>query len=183
MHVSKRSSSRITVAILAISVLAITACSVDGGGGTVIPGEEPSDPFDMSGTWVLTLSSVDPPIAFECTEDLAGREFSFCESFEVSVVQDDIYFFPDPNPVAGQPFCDSLFTMSGSATVAEIYGVIDRSPVAGPGSQEAEAQRLEFNAGVIGDSATFALARLTLEGVSGECRMGGSYLGLRNGTP
>jgi hypothetical protein len=167
------------VSILAIPCLALTACYADGGGGVVVPGDDPSDPFDMTGAWVLTRSSVDPPFAFDCTEDLAGREFSFCESFEVSVAQDDVYFFPGPGNGEGEPFCDSRFAMSGSATIAEIYGEIERAPAVGTAPPVPEIQYLEFNAGVIGDSATFALARLTLEGVNGECTMGGSYLGLR----
>ena len=134
----------------------------------------------MTGTWTMTLNSVDRPFAFDCTEDLVGRSFPFCESFDVTVTQEGVFFLPEQGSGQGNPFCDSLFAMSGSATVREISGAIDRTPVVG---LVPPIQSMEFQAGVIGDSATFALARLTLQGVNGECTLGGSYLGLRIDSP
>jgi len=168
---------------LALCVLALTACSDDGGGVVVPGGGGPSDVLDMTGSWALTVNRVDPPFAFDCTGDLAGRTFSFCDRFEVAVVQDGVNFLPDPGGGPGDPFCDSRFEMSGSSTLREISGTVRRSRDTGVVPVVLEIENLEFQAGVIGDSATFALARLTIEGVNGACTLGGSYLGLRTESP
>ena len=73
--------------------------------------------------------------------------------------------------------------MSGSSTVREITGVIGRSRTLGMLPPQIEVENLEFQAGVIGNVATFALARVTILGMDGECTLGGSYLGLREGGP
>jgi len=169
--------------MLTVFCLVLTACNDYGGGVIVSGGDDPSDVLDMTGTWTLTLNSVDLPFTFDCTEDLVGREFSFCESFEVTVVQDGVSFLPESGNGQGEPFCDSQFEMSGSSTVQEISGAIVRTRTVSLVPPEIEIQNLEFQAGVIGDVATFALARLTLQGVIGECTMGGSYLGLRADSP
>ena len=44
-------------------------------------------------------------------------------------------------------------------------------------------QELEFQAGIIGNSATFALARLTIRDSAGECLLGESYVGARGTAP
>jgi hypothetical protein len=160
---------------LAVCCLVLTGC--DGGSVVVSGGDDPSDVLDMTGTWAFTLNSDDLPFAFDCTEDLDGRNFAFCDRFEVTVVQDGEFFLPAPENGQGDRFCDSKFAMRGSSTVREISGVIERTRAIGP--PELEIQNLEFQAGVIGDAATFALARLTVQGVNGECTLGGSYLGWR----
>jgi len=176
-------SSLRAVAMLTVSCLVGTACDGSGGGVIVPGGDDRSDVFDMTGTWTLTLNSVDLPFTFDCTGDLVGREFSFCESFEVTVVQDGLSFLPGSGTGQGEPFCDSQFEMSGSSTVRQISGTIVRTRTLSLVPPQLEIQNMEFQAGVIGDVATFALARLTLQGVTGECTMGGSYLGLRAGSP
>ena len=176
-------NSRTAVVMLTVFCLVLTACNDYGGGVIVSGGDDPSDVLDMTGTWTLTLNSVDLPFTFDCTEDLVGREFSFCESFEVTVVQDGVSFLPESGNGQGEPFCDSQFEMSGSSTVQEISGAIVRTRTVSLVPPEIEIQNLEFQAGVIGDVATFALARLTLQGVTGECTMRGSYLGLRADSP
>jgi len=168
---------------LAVSCLVLSACDGDGG-GVIVPGRDDlSDVVDMTGTWTLTLNPVDPPLLFDCTEDLIGRRFSFCESFDVTVTQDGLFFLPEPGNGQGASHCDSQFAMGGSSTVREISGAITRTRTISLVPPELEIQNLEFRAGVIGDAATFALARLTLQGVDGECMMGGSYLGLRTDPP
>ena len=176
-------NSRAAVVMLAVSCLVVMACDGSGGGVIIPGGDDLSDVLDMTGTWTLTLNSVDAPFTFDCTEDLVGRDFSFCESFEVTVVQDGLFFLPESGNGQGEPFCDSQFEMSGSSTVQEISGVIVRTRTLSRVPPEVEIQNLEFQAGVIGDVATFALARLTLQGGAGECTMGGSYLGLRADSP
>jgi hypothetical protein len=176
-------NSRSAIVLLIVSCLVLTACDGSSGGVVVPGGDDLFDVLDMTGTWTLTLNSVDLPFAFDCTEDLVGRAFSFCESFEVTVVQDGVSFLPESGNGQGEPFFDSQFEMSGTSTVQEISGVIVRTQTLGLAPPEIEIQNLEFQAGVIGDVATFALARLTLQGVVGECTMGGSYLGERTDSP
>ena len=97
-HSDKRTAapnSRAAVVMLIVACLVGTACDGDGGGGIIPGGGEPPDILDMTGTWTLTLNSVDLPFAFDCTEDLVGKEFEFCESFDVTVVQDGVYFLPE----------------------------------------------------------------------------------------
>jgi hypothetical protein len=176
-------TNRAAVATLAVFCLVLTSCDGDGGAVIIVPGgDDPSDVLDMTGTWTLTLNSVDLPYAFDCTEDLVGRSFSFCESFDVTVIQEGVLFLPAPVTGPGDLFCDSQFEMGGSSTVREIAGAITRTRAISAVPPELEIQNLEFQAGVIGDVATFALARLTVQGVIGECTMGGSYLGLRSDT-
>ena len=76
-----------------------------------------------------------------------------------------------------------MVALRGTSTVQEISGAIVRTQTLGLAPPEIEIQNLEFQAGVIGDVATFALARLTFQGVVGECTMGGSYLGERTDSP
>lgn len=163
---------------MAVSCLVLTACAE--GVGPVVPTPPRSpDAFDMSGTWTLTVNAVDPPVVFACDGDLAGRSFSFCDSFEVTVVQNDVNFLPAPGGDPSGPFCESTFEMTGTATVREISGMIGRARTVSATPPVVEQQNLEFQAGVLGNSGTFALVRLTIRGTGGECALGGSYRGER----
>jgi hypothetical protein len=134
---------------------------------------------DMSGNWSLSSNPDDPPLIVECTGDLPPEDFTFCDAFTVTVVQERELFTSDPGD---GPFCDSFFELVGSATVQEISGVIVRELV-DPPSTGSPFQDLEFQAGLVGDRATFALAWLTVPGVDGECMLGGSYIGVRVAAP
>ncbi len=174
------------VACVAVACLVLTACE-EGGGSTVFTPPAAivdSEAFDMSGTWSMTVNPVDPPrVVLDCTEDLAGQSFAFCEEFEVTVTQDDVFFLPEQGSDPGGQFCGSFFVVTGTSMVQEITGVIGRTRIVSVVPPISELQDLEFQAGVIGDSGTFALVRLTLQDMQGECTLGGSYLGTRAASP
>jgi hypothetical protein len=172
------------VVLAAVACLILTGCEGSSPpfvGNPMDP--ESSDFFDMTGTWTMTINPNDPPWTVSCTEDLVGESFSFCRTFEVTVVQDGSFFLPDGMPDESDSFCDSIFVMTGSSTVLEITGVISRTRSISDHPPVSEVQGLEFRAGVVGDSGDFRLVQLTIRDVKGECTLGGSYVGLRTTPP
>ena len=91
--------------------LALLACEPGGGGVIPMPDDGGPGAFDMSGTWTLTLNAADPPWTVECSGDLEGRIFTFCDSFTLTLVQNGIYFAPEKG--RSETFCDSTFSITG----------------------------------------------------------------------
>ena len=164
---------------LIVVVLSVAGCS-DGGTAGIIGGgdADPPDAVDVAGDWTFTENIADPVQTVECTGDLADEFFSFCDSFEATLVQDGAEFESEPPT---ETFCDSTITMSGVATVDEVAGVIVVEKEVNDSPLVVETTEIEFTAVTISNSGTFAMVRLTVAGLGGECLMGGSYLGQRTG--
>ena len=173
---------------LFVVALSVAGCVGDGTGGVIGGGEEadppvgeeadPPDAFDVAGDWTFTGNIFDPVQTVECTGDLADELFSFCASFEVTLVQEEAEFDTEPST---ETFCDSIITMSGTATVDDVSGVIVVEEEVNGSPLEIKTTEIEFTGVTISNSATFAMVRLTVAGLGGECLMGGSYLGGRTG--
>jgi len=184
-------SPLLPVALLALIAVALLVAGCDDGGtGGIIDvggtghvddgGEDPDPPeaVDVAGDWTFTENILDPVQTVECTGDLADELFSFCPSFEVTLVQEEAEFDTEPPT---ETFCDSTITMSGVATVDDVSGVIVIEEEINDSPLEIKTTEIEFTAVTISNSATFAMVRLTVAGFDGECLMGGTYLGERTG--
>jgi len=175
---------------LFVIAFSVAGCVGDGTGGVIGGGEEadpsdavgeeadPPDAVDVAGDWTFTENILDPVQTVECTGDLADELFSFCASFEVTLVQEEAEFDTEPST---ETICDSIITMSGTATVDDVSGVIVVEEEVNGSPLEIKTTEIEFTGVTISNSATFAMVRLTVAGLGGECLMGGSYLGERTG--
>jgi hypothetical protein len=162
--------------VLAI-VLVAAGCS-GAGPATIVTGDDDDSPdaVDLSGDWIFTENTLDPVRTVECTDELTTRLFSFCDRFGVTLVQDGASF-ATAAPAATS--CSPTVTMSGSATVDDVSGVVVSAEEVGDSPPVTETTRIEFTGVTIDNSATFAMGRLTVVGLDGDCLMGGTYLGQR----
>ena len=167
---------RSAAALLGIFLLA--GCG-DGGVATTIPTPEMDpDPVDLSGNWRFEASVEDPIRTVECSGELADELFSFCNFFLVVLLQEEEEAeFRSAPPE--ESFCDSAISMSGSATVDDVSGILVIEESVDGSPPTVRRTEIEFTGVTVADSATFAMVELTIDGLEGECLMGGSYLGLR----